>query len=202
MEGELNGTGLDALRETASIAAGNAVTSLAELLGIRVDISVPVISMEALQKTPDLFGGYEKAAAVVYFRMEGEVDGYMLLVLPEDTSIRISNILTNRNAGNLSEIDDFGVSALKELGNIVVGAYIRVLADDLKLKLIYSVPGFADDMIGAILNDVLARMATTTDYAVVIESDFSIRGEGYGSILLLLSFPAVERVLTARRIEA
>lgn len=49
-----------------------------------------------------------------------------------------------------------GLSALKELGNILSGSYIQILSQELKMKIKYSVPGFASDMLGAIFDEILA----------------------------------------------
>ena len=73
------------------------------------------------------------------------------------------------------------VSALKEIGNILTGAYVNAFSNFTKLNMISSVPALAFDMVGAIVNTVLADLGEVGDYALIIEtklttSDSSIDG--------------------------
>ncbi|GAF74510.1 unnamed protein product, partial [marine sediment metagenome] len=87
---------LDAFREISSIATGNAATSLSAMLGKKVDITVPNIMVEALEKVPELLGGPEKAMTAIYFSISGQVSGSILLVFSSSESLRLVNILTGQ----------------------------------------------------------------------------------------------------------
>ncbi len=186
---------LDAFREISSIATGNAATSLSALLDRRVDITVPNIMVETLENIPDLLGGWEKTVTAVQFSVSGEVSGSILLVLSSSESLRLVNILTGQQVESL---DEMGISALKELGNIVVGSFVRVLAEGLKVRIEYSVPGFAQDMVGAILDEILAHLSLETKHAVVVESEFIIRDKIYrGHLVFILGPKAVNNIIKA-----
>ncbi len=189
---------LDAFREISSIATGNAATSLSALLDRRVDITVPNIMVEALESIPDLLGGWEKAVTAVQFSVSGEVSGSILLVLSSSESLRLVNILTDQKVEQIESLDEMGISALKELGNIVVGSFVRVLAEGLKVRIEYSVPGFTQDMVGAILDEILARLSLETKHAVVVESEFIVRDKVYrGHLVFVLGPKAVNNIIKA-----
>jgi len=189
---------LDAFREISSIATGNAATSLSAMLDTKVDITVPNIMVEALEKVPELLGGSEKAMTAVYFSITGQVSGSILLVFSSSESLRLVDILTGQEVDHVESIDEMGISALKELGNIVIGSYVRVLADGLKVTISYSVPGFAYDMMGAILDEPLAHLSLETEYAVIVESEFIVRDKIYrGHLIFILAPKAVNSIIKA-----
>ena len=198
IEMEFDQIRLDTFREISSIATGNAATSLSAMLGRKVEITVPNIMVEALPKVPELLGGRESTVAVVYFSVSGEVSGSILLVLSVSESQRLISVLTGQDVCEIERLDEMGLSAMKELGNIVTGSYIRVLAEGLKVKISYSVPGFAYDMLGAVLDETLARLSLETDCAVVMESEFVVREQIYrGHLVFILAPKAVNAIIRA-----
>ncbi len=187
---------LDALREISSIATGNAATSLSTMLGKKVDITIPNVEVETLGKVPDLLGGWDKIVSVIHFYVKGQVKGSILLVLSSSETLRLVNVLTGQKPAHIESLDYMGISALKELGNIVAGSYIRVLAQGLKIKMTYSIPGFAHDMLGAILDQILAQLSQETEHAVIMESEFLVREEVYrGYLIFILTPKAVSAII-------
>ena len=108
---------LDAMREITSIGAGNAATSLSAILAKSVDVTVPNIEVEALEKIPQMLGGQEKTVAAVYFLVRGQVSGTILLVLTPSESLKIANLLTGQEVAQIKDLDELGKSALREVGN-------------------------------------------------------------------------------------
>jgi len=189
---------LDALKEISSIATGNAATSLSTLLNRRVDITVPHIMVEDIGKVPEVLGGREKTVTVIYFSISGQFSGSILLVLSSSDSIRLANVLTGQNVDKIDSLDEMALSALKEVGNILTGSYVRVLAQGLKVRIAYSVPGFANDMLGAVLDEILARLSLEAEHAVIMESEFTVRDEVYRShLIFILSPDSVSTIIKA-----
>jgi len=189
---------LDAFREISSIATGNAATSLSAMLDRKVDITVPNIMVETLENIPELLGGAEKIMTTVYFTVSGEVPGSILLLFSSSESLRLVNILTGQKVEQIEDLDEMGISALKEMGNIVIGSYVRVLAEGLKLAIGYSVPGFTYDMMGAILDETLARLSLEAKHGVIVESEFIVREKIYrGHLAFILAPTAVNDIIKA-----
>ncbi|MBW1838807.1 MAG: chemotaxis protein CheC [Deltaproteobacteria bacterium] len=189
---------LDALREILSIATGNAATSLSTMIGKRVDITVPNVMVEAIEKIPEVLGGREKKCTVVYFSVSGQVSGSIFLILSSSESLRLANMLTGRKETHTGSLGEMELSALKELGNILSGSYIMVLSQELKLKTRYSIPGLASDMLGAIFDEILAHLFLEAENAVIMESEFIVRGEvSRGHLVLILPLNAVNTIIKA-----
>ena len=100
------------------------------------------------------------------------------------------------NASTTDGFSEMDLSALKEIGNIIAGAYLSALSSLTNLKIVESIPYMAIDMAGAILSVPAIAFGELGDKALLIESefnetDYSVNGffilipteESYGKIL-------------------
>jgi chemotaxis protein CheC len=194
----LNQNQVDALREISSIAAGNAATSLSVMLGKKVTISVPSIMVEASGKIPEALGGEENIVSVVYFSVSGQLSGSMLLMLSVSESLRLVKILTGQKADQIERIDGMGISAIKELGNIIIGTYLRALGQALNLRITHSIPGFGYDMLGALLDGTLAELSLKSEHVVMAENSFIVEEDTYrGHLIFILEPKSLQIMLKA-----
>jgi chemotaxis protein CheC len=189
---------LDVLRELSSMAAGNAATSLSVMVGRKVDITMPNISIEALEKLPEVLGGKDKIVAVIHFLVSGQVSGGIFLLLSPSESLSLIHILTGQNVAQIENLDEPALSALKEMGNIITGSYTRVLAQELKMRVEYSVPGFSFDMLGAVLDATLSRISSEAELAIITESEFIVGDEVCRAhLIFILTARAVSNIIRA-----
>ena len=167
---------IDALREAGNIGAGNASIALSQMVGKKVGLSVPRASLLPLASVPGLAGGPEVTVAGVYMRIKGDYPGSVLLLLEKEGAFSLADVMITRD---MSGADDLAVrrSALQETGSILSGAYLNALGELTGLFFRPSVPGFAMDMAGAILEHVLVDVAEFEDYVLVVETDFEISGQ-------------------------
>ena len=186
---ELDQIQLDALREISLIAAGNTATSLSKMLGRKVNIAVPSVMVESLENVPEALGGKENVANVVYFSVNGQVPGSIFLILRESESLRLASVLTGKEAAQTGSLDEMGRSALKELGNITTGAYLNAVSQVLKMRITHSIPGFASDMLGAILDEILARLSLKAEHVVIVENEFTVEKDSYGTHFIFIPEP-------------
>ena len=186
---EFDQSRLDTLREMSSIAAGNAATSLAALLGIRVNITVPAIRMESIVKVPEFWGGRENKVVALHFSLKNEIRGDMMLLLSSSDSLKLVNRLINSDIDKIEDLNEIGLSALKELGNILIGTYIRALCKGMQLRIAYSIPGFAFDMVGSVLDGIVSKSSYKTNYVMIIEHTFIIENDIYGIRQLFILEP-------------
>jgi len=194
---DINYLQLDALRELSSMSAGGAATSIAKMLGKPVTIAVPSVSLEAVADTPDVLGGRELPTTAIYFVVHGDIPGAIFLVLSAPEAARVASALTGETFAEIESLSEMGTSALKEFGNIVVGTYLRTLADVLNVRTTYSVPGFCYDMLGAILDGYLSRMALETDLALVVANEVTMEELIYKAHMVLLMEPKAAVVMLA-----
>jgi len=186
---------MDALREAGNIGAGNASIALSQMVGKKVGLSVPRANLLQLASVPGLAGGPEVPVAGIYMRIKGDCPGSILLLLEREAALSLADVMITPG---MSDADDIAVrrSALEETGSILSGAYLNSLGELTGLFFKPSVPGFAMDMAGAILEHVLVDVAEFEDYVLVVETDFKISGQLiHGHLVLFPDLGALGAIL-------
>ena len=171
---------LDALRELANIGSGTASTALSSMLGRSVDISVPNAFVMPMAEAVGTIGDPESETTGVVLGIVGELSGSVLLLFtPKDAELMCR--LLGVEAGT-----EIGVSALMEIGNIVGASYINALGQMIGMELEPTPPAAATDMLGAIVETVLAERAGAGDVALLLDSDLVVEGEDCSVSFLLV----------------
>lgn len=177
MDEKLTQLQMDALKEVVSIGAGNAATALSQMVKRRVDIRVPRADMLPLDKVADVFGGAEVLVAAVYLELLGDATGVILFTLDNEEARRLADLLLNKPFGTTKILDELGQSALKETATILSGAYLGAISKLLGMRLLISSPAFAEDMAGAIIDNVLIETSKEADHFFVIDTELEIVGQ-------------------------
>ncbi len=190
----------DVLKEIGNIGAGNATTALSQMLGSKVDMKVPQVKLLEFKDVGTTMGGEDQIVAGIYLVVEGDITGsIMFMQKKESAKVMVSKLM----GGMPSEGDDFSEmeqSALKEIGNIITGAYLNSLSTLTGLKIFLSVPDLCIDMAGALLSVPAIEFGTIGDKLLLIQTDFTddveLSGyfvlvpdeESYGKIMKSLGF--------------
>ena len=166
---------IDALREAGNIGAGNAGIALSQMVSKKVDLSVPRATILPLTSVPELVGGPETPVAGIYLKILGDCSGSILMLLERESAWSLAGLMVK---GDLAGEDETLVkrSALRETGSILSGAYLNALGQLTNLFFKPSVPVFAMDMAGAIMDHVLVNLAASEDFVMVVETDFQVSG--------------------------
>lgn len=166
---------ISALKEVGNIGAGNAAIALSQMVEKKVDLSVPKATLVTLTGVPDLVGGPETTVAGVYLNITGDCSGSILLLLEKESASSLAGLMVPDDL-DAPDIDVVKSSALQETGSILSGAYLSALGQLTGLFFKPSVPGFAMDMAGAILDYVLVDLGATEEQVLVVETDFMVSG--------------------------
>ncbi len=161
----------DALKEIANMCAGNAATSLSQLLHKKIEMNVPSVHFLPIADVPKAVGGAEAIVVSVVFQVFGDAPGIILLLFSQQDARLLAGILTGKTAKNgvLTEMDQ---SSIKEAGSILSGAYLNTLSAVTELSLIPSTPGILIDMAGALVDYILIELSAVTEYALLLDSVF------------------------------
>ena len=194
---------LDALREVANIGAGHAATALSQMTGGTIMISVPTINIARLEDVPPQITGPEEPVAAVLMNMLGDLSGRTLLVFPQPTAVRLSEIMLSRPRGGQFDLGEIEQSAIKEAGNILSGAYLNALSEFMGLMLLPSPPSLAIDMSSAVLTTAYLQFGTDRDYVFCVETEFfmqELKERLRGFFLLLPDVASLHAILRAVRV--
>ena len=162
---------LDALRELANVGSGNASTALSGMLGRSVDISVPKAQALPFAEAVEAAGPAEQDITGIVLGIVGEMHGTVLLLVPPADADKICRML------GVEPDDEYALSALGEIGNIVGTSYINALAAMTGMDIEPTPPTTATDMLGALVASVLAGQAHAGDIALMLDSNLVVEGE-------------------------
>lgn len=186
----------DVLKELGNIGAGNATTALAQLINSRVDMKVPQVRLMDFQEVGAAMGGEEQIMAGIYLMVEGDISGSMMFLLEQEAAHHLIAKLMGMSSdgGELSEME---ISALKEIGNIITGAYLNSLSTITNLKIYPSIPALAVDMAGAILSVPAIEFGAIGDKILLIQTQFTDEVELDGYFILLPDLESYSKILSA-----
>ena len=163
---------LDALRELGNIGAGNAATALSQIVNKKILMEVPTIKIVSLNDIPDELGGPEVVIAGILIKILGDAPGNILFSLPQQSSLLLVDMIMGRPRGATQLLTGMDISALKEIGNILASSYLNAIVSMSELVMIPSVPAFAYDMAGALLDIICIEYSKIGDYALLIDTEF------------------------------
>lgn len=168
---------LDAMREIANIGAGHAATALSQLTDRVIMIDVPEVSIIRLEDVGTVTGEADDVVAAVMMKVLGDVTGRTVQIFPSASAVKLITIMTGEDEpefpGGFTEEHQ---ATLKEIGNIIVGAYLNALSDFMGLLLIMSVPAIAIDMAGAIMTTSYLNFGEDQDHVLCVNTGM-IMGE-------------------------
>ena len=169
---QMDATELDVLTEFGTIGAGNATTALSVLLTSRLTMKMPKVSFMNLDEFVESIGGAENVIAGVMSNISGEIEGFVLFALDVEDAHRLVNRLMGLELSSIDLFDDVDLSAVKEIGNILISSYLASLETLTGIRMRPSNPMLAIDMAGAILSFPAVVNSRERDEVLRIESQF------------------------------
>jgi chemotaxis protein CheC len=194
---------MDALREVANIGAAHAATALSQITARRVMIEVPDVSIVPLEAVAGLVGDPAAHVCAVVCEVYGTVSGRTVQIFSEATASQLTaKLLRTREPLLAAEFGLIERSALKEIGNILVAAYLGALAELTGTTLSMSTPAFAFDMAAAILTTSYIDFGTDDDSVFCVSTRMTLeRGEDLPAFFLLIpDGPSLEGILRALKV--
>ncbi len=161
----------DVLKELGNIGAGNATTALSQMIQCKIDMAVPQVQLLEFKELGAAMGGEEVVMAGIYLAIDGDIKGSIMFLLEK----KAAKHLVAKLMGMESEQEDLSemeLSALKEVGNIITGAYLNSLSSITNLTIFPSVPDLTVDMAGAILSVPAIEFAALGDRMLMIQTQF------------------------------
>ncbi len=186
----------DVLRELGNIGAGNATTALAQMLQCKVDMAVPKVALLEFKEVGEAMGGEEQIMAGIYLGVEGDITGSIMFLLEKGSA----RFLVSKMMGMQEEGDEFSemeLSALKEVGNIITGAYLNSLSTITNLKIYPTIPDMTIDMAGAIMSVPAIQFGAVGDRMLLIQTQFFDEVAIDGYFILIPDLESYSKILSA-----
>jgi chemotaxis protein CheC len=183
---DMNFVELDVIREIGSIGTGNAATALSQVLSKEVKMLIPEVSILGYNDTIKKLGDPEEIVAAVLVRMSGEIKGMMLFIIKLDFINAVIGELLSKEVKDYNQLNELEVSAMEEIGNIIISSYINAMSKLTDVAINLSVPETAVNMLGGVLSVPMAEFGYSSDKLMFIDGKLFVNGTELKSHLLML----------------
>lgn len=194
---EINQMFPDVLREIGNIGAGNATTAIANMLNLRMDMSVPKVELLNVEQIGTAIGAEDSVIVGIMLGVEADIEGSMMFLMDLPSAHRLVNRLMMRDADFDGEFNEMDLSAIKEIGNIIAGAYLTALSGMTNLTITPTVPYVAIDMAAAILSVPAIQFGMVGDKALMIKTEIGDDLGINGYYILMPEGDSYEKILRA-----
>lgn len=182
---KLSAVQADAMQELGNIGAAHAATTLSQMVGSTVHMSVPAIKAVDIAELGNYMG--EESAAMVVFELQGEIQhgGFVIFYITRESAIRLTNTMLGLTEMNrpMNEMDE---SALLEVGNIMVSAFLDATAELLGFVMLPSPPAMTIDMVHAAMSSLIAGLGDEVDEVLLFSTELTCEEHKIDSDIIMM----------------
>lgn len=172
----------DTLMELGNIGSGNAITALSKLLDKKIEMALTLLKVVPFWEVTYLFEDPKTRVFGILSKIKENNDLIFLQIYTVESAInlingvvKLINGVENDNLHKekikvLEDLDDFSLSIISEVGNIVAGHYSSALANLMSIRLVPDVPDVALENVSALIDSIIASNCQVNDYSVIIEN--------------------------------
>ena len=197
----INSTELDALSELINIGFGRAASALSTLVGRRVLLEAPQVSVypiSELEKT--LIDLNNDELTNVHQIFKGKLAGDAMLLM-EAYSASILVDLLSGGPGRPHTITASDRETLVEAGNILLNAFIGSFGNLLRVHITFTVPRLKLESLREILN-ALSIDNLEVEYAMIVKTHFRLaQGDVRGYMVIVMGIQSLETLFEAMKAE-
>ena len=183
---DLSETAIDCLKEIGNIGSGSAAAALSEMLGKPVMMRVPDVKVLDYQQVISEMGGPEKVITGILVHLNGDIQGMIMFLLEDSFAQVVLSTFLGKEDVQVVALDETDFSAIKEMGNIMAGSYLRAIGQLSGLTIDMSVPSMTVDMMGAIMSVPIVEFSEVGDKVLFINDGFLIDNVNIKSNIILI----------------
>ncbi len=164
---------LDMLKTITNEGFRNAAKGFSGMVGRKIEVSNPTLALVPLLTIPKMVGGIEDDAVGVYLRFDGDMPGQIMMVIPYQKALELSDLLMGVPQGATQALGTLERSALGELGNLCGSFFLNSIAKTVGASFRPSPPAVMVDMVGAILDIVVATVGGVSEHVLLVHANFT-----------------------------
>ncbi len=168
----VSGPRSDSMLHTAMWCVAHGLSTIS---GQTISYGNPRIDCVPITQVTTYAGNPEAEKVGIYLVMSGGLHGQALLILSKTSALGLADLLMGDPPGTTTELGVMERSALAEVGNLAVSAFLNTMAvhnPQASMLLRPSPPAVVVDMLGAILNVIVTPVAAVRDDLLIIDTDF------------------------------
>lgn len=193
----VNSMYMDVLKEIGNIGAGNATTAIAGHAWHYHENGSSKSSVNGATKLGDAICPEEETIVGIFLEVTNDISGSMMFLMKLPAAHFLVNKLMGRPQDYNEPFDEMDLSAMKEIGNIIAGAYLSALSTMTNLKILPSIPYIAVDMAASILSVPAIQFGQYGDNALFIETEFGDDIMMNGYFILMPDPDSYDNILSA-----
>jgi len=176
---KINEFHLDVFREISNIGSSSAATALSKIVEKKVSLSLPEVKILEFNDITKIVGGEETLILGILQPMIGDLTGNIMFLLELRQAHELASFLLRQMlhitkrppvAGEFSEME---LSALREIGNIMISSYLSAISALTNLTIKPLAPEIAVDMAAAILSVLTIEFGKIGDHVLYIANEFT-----------------------------
>ncbi len=182
---KLSAVQADAIQELGNIGAAHAATTLSQMLSSTVSMSVPAIKAVDLSELGNHIG--DESAAMVVFELQGEIPhgGFIIFYITRESAMRLTNTMLGMTDMDRA-FNEMDQSALLEVGNIMVSAFLDATAELLGFIMLPSPPALSIDMAHAAMESLIAQLGEEVDEVLLFSTELICEEHKIDSDIIML----------------
>jgi two-component system, chemotaxis family, sensor kinase CheA len=165
----------------------NAGLVLSQLVGSNVDLFMPEIALTDKDSLVDLIRDPYEHFFGLKIRMNGDLNGNLLMIFSEEKGNELSNKLlkSNEHSTFAKKLSDDSLSVLSEISNIVCASIINSLSNKAKVQIMPSVP----ELVSGTFREVLDAVKPEKTKFLSMNTEFVYDGDNLiGNLIFLPDF--------------
>ncbi|GHV48567.1 chemotaxis protein CheC [Clostridia bacterium] len=167
---------LDILKEIGNIGMGHASTALAQMLSMKVSMTVPEVEVMNVEVVAAQMAEAAATGANIGFTvgLQGDAAGSILHIINQSFALKVINFFFQSDLDAIADMDEMSISVMQEIGNITSGAYCNALAAMTGKLIDISIPTHCKDVAKAVLRTGEDGLPVTEPKLVIIKNSFLI----------------------------
>ena len=157
---------LAAFDEMAKQGAKEVASNITTLTGIETEVEVRKLNFASLEAIPEEID--DEMLVGVAHELDGNPSGYLLFLFDESSAREVVEATVPSPPDD--EFGDLGVSAIKELGNIMASGFIDGWANVLGTTIDHSPPEYIHDYGAAVIDPVVIQLGEDQEFAFVFDT--------------------------------
>lgn len=157
------------LHKLAVEGVKNAVKGLSTMIGEELQMTQPEVSLISVLELPNLLGP-ETEAIGVFLAAEGDLAGQFMLIFPYAKALELVDLIMFETPGTTQELTSMEKSALAEAGNLTGAYFLNKVSEITGMTTVLSTPAVMADMVGAILNILVASNVEVAEHVMMIRT--------------------------------
>jgi chemotaxis protein CheC len=173
---------------------------LSQMTSQNIEVRLSKLGLHPLEKIPSLIGNPSDVVATVYLKLDGQMGekifptSALLFMYSIPSGAELAAMMQGMDisaAASKKELGEIDISALKETGNILAGTCASTMSQFFRFRLLEGLPYYACDMLQAVLDNVLAQIASKAEDTLFFDIVLSIKDHEISSSFIIVFDPEI-----------